>query len=119
MISTRYSRGFSAGDLTQQGLHHILGKARPKQKALPSEAPLQFWVSIGGRPAGPSIRIVHVEFDRVWGHFEAFDFSHLQFDKTVDEVVVEPAAGLRKPRSLSRFSSASRSAVSVLGGKAD
>src|SRR6266850_2884590 len=50
----------------------------------------------GGKPAETSQRIVHVEFDRVRGHLEAFDFGHLELDEAVDEVVVEHAAGLEE-----------------------
>ena len=41
-------------------------------------------------------RVVHVEFDRVRGHFEAHDLCHLQLDVAVDLVVVEDAAGLQE-----------------------
>src|SRR4051795_11314242 len=43
-----------------------------------------------------SQRIIHLEFDRVRGHLEAFDLRHLQFDISVDEVVVEHAAVLQE-----------------------
>jgi len=43
-----------------------------------------------------SLRVVHVEFDRMRGHFEALDFRHLQLDEAVDEVVVEHAAVLEE-----------------------
>src|SRR3984885_7303786 len=41
-------------------------------------------------------RVVHFEFDRMRGVLEADDFGHLQIDISVDEVVVEHAAGLEE-----------------------
>src|SRR3954452_19772668 len=46
--------------------------------------------------SGGLARIVHLELDRVRGHFEAGDFGHLQLDISVDEVVVEHAAVLEE-----------------------
>ena len=43
-----------------------------------------------------SLRVVHVEFDRMRGHLEALDLGHLQLDIAVDEVIVEYAAGLEE-----------------------
>ena len=48
------------------------------------------------RSASKSQRVIHVEFDRMRRHLEAFDFGHLQLDETVDEVVVEHAAVLEE-----------------------
>src|SRR5205085_9446058 len=43
-----------------------------------------------------SLRIIHIELDRVRGHLEALDFGHFQFDIAVDEVVIEHAAILEE-----------------------
>ena len=37
-------------------------------------------VTVSGAAPRKSLRIVHVEFDRMRGHFEALDFGHLQLD---------------------------------------
>ncbi len=50
----------------------------------------------GGTPTGWSARIIHVEFDGMWGHFEAHHFGHLQFDEGIDEIVVEDTADLEE-----------------------
>ena len=63
----------------------------------------------------PLQRIVHVEFDRMRGHFEALDFGHLQLDVASMKSSSNTPPFLRKARSLSRFSSASRSEPQTVG----
>jgi hypothetical protein len=48
--------------------------------------------SVSGKFRQRSLRIVHVELDRVRGHLETLDFGHLE----LDEVVVEHAAVLQE-----------------------
>jgi len=52
--------------------------------------------SVSGKFRQRSLRIVHVELDRVRGHLETLDFGHLELDEAVDEVVVEHAAVLQE-----------------------
>src|SRR5690242_1912988 len=47
-------------------------------------------------PRPGSVRIVHLEFDRMRRHLKTLDFGHLQLDEAVDEVVVEHAAVLEE-----------------------
>src|SRR5438132_11327812 len=68
-----------------------------KKKALPSEAPLASQRrDISGVDPRKSLRIIHLELDRMRRHLEALDLGHLQFDVAVDEVVVENAAVLEE-----------------------
>ena len=55
-----------------------------------------------------SVRIVHVEFDRVRRHFKAHHLGHLQLDIAVDEVVVEHVARLEEGAVLVEVRSALR-----------
>ena len=74
--------------------------AGARRKRRPREAPfLDFWCWRRKRRmprTKRSARIVHVELDRVGGHFETGDFGHLQLDIAVDEIVIEHAAGLEE-----------------------
>jgi hypothetical protein len=75
-----------------------------KQKAPRKERLSHQWTVIRRRERrARSLRIVHVELDRVRGHLKTLDFGHLELDEAVDEVVVEHAAVLANMRSLSRF----------------
>src|ERR1039457_1022157 len=44
----------------------------------------------------PSQTVVHLQFDRMRGHAQPRHFLHLQFDVGIDQIVVEPPAGLEK-----------------------
>src|SRR6201999_1943422 len=66
-------------------------EAGPQKQKAPRRAPLF--------RCGASFalqRIIHLELDRVRGHFETRDFGHLQLDIGVDEIVVEHAAVLEE-----------------------
>jgi Ni,Fe-hydrogenase III large subunit len=68
-----------------------------KQKAPRKERLSHQWTVIRQRERrARSLRIVHIELDRVRGHLKTLDFGHLQLDEAVDEVVVEHAAALEE-----------------------
>src|ERR1041385_2753285 len=71
-------------------LYHLMKKGRSEER--PEREPRR-----RGDKGGYALsRIVHLVFDRMRGVLEANHFGHLQLDVTVDEVVIEHAAGLEE-----------------------